>query len=725
MLTLSLGASVAEAGPSKVKLTKLESVYYKLYPNGTLSQGEAEVTIRLENPGKEEMIFTVIDRISEADFESFTPLYGSQEPTHTYLFFDRMICIWKDLLLPPSSDIELRYSVSTHKQPPFSANLSYYVNGKEVRPFEIEGDYYLMLSSGDLFEINLTIENLRGERYVEGDVLRPPLPYSIEMRLPKGNFLEPECSPEPSMIYALSDDWSVTWMGILEDELANFSLSARVRSTEEVGEIELEAVRIQIRLDSSSVAEKLEGMIKSYNSSLEELEEMRDSLLRLKMLLSGFSKGTAKASEQLVEAQKVLMNLSHSLRNASSSVQEARAPMRRVIGSLSKLESNLTSMMERLEEVQRIFEGLRQVNISLLNLSISIPIPTLNLSLRERLSEAISMVKSTKYNLQRADQAFEKMQISLLEAADLAYNSSQALDELKEALSSVGAVANTSIDFIEASIEEIESRISEIESDLKKLSRREKIAGFEEPFLGNVELRASSCSNTTLKAEIKELKGGLWEISSLLAEGGPLNASEVALQFLIQSSGVMRTPRRDEVRVQVLAGEEWIDVEPKLLGVSYDEELGALIYRPGKTFENGSNPLIDSLGNYFRVLIFSESKPEVICKLDQICGALFSSKVIAITKLDNPYIALNMNLSKGVVEELPPSKAKEVPEVRRRGYLPYIGSLALIIPIFVFLKVRADKRMIDQLYSALDELEREIMELRIKIREKRGSAHSI
>ncbi len=707
----------AEPG-NEMKLSKLESIFYMLLPDGTLSDGEAEVTIRVENPSDEEKAIAVVDRITEAHLESFSVLSGSPEPSTKDVFFDHAVCIWQDLVVPPSSDVELRYSVSTFKPPPISANITYYVNGEKIHPIELEGDYYIMIDSGDVLTINLTIENLRDLMYVNGELLKPPLPYSIEMRIPKNNFLEPESHPEPYMVYSLSEDWSITWIGIIEDEPLNISLSAKARTTEFMGEVELKAVRIQLQLDTSSIADQLEEALKSYNASLSELENMEESLSNMQKLMTEFSKGISSSSNNLEEAQLQLMELSKALRNASKSIEGAKAPIRRVISILNSLESNLTRIMEVIEEIQRKIGQLS--NATLLNLTI--PLPPFDFSLEEELSNILSRVRSTKLSLYAAEKAFETMQMSFSEAADYAYNSSLVLGELQHSLRSVGIITNASIKFIETSLDDIDSKMSEISSEMEDLSRRIKITRFRESFLGDAEIRTanSSCNNAELKAEITKISEGRWAISSIKLEDPPINASEIAFQILCEIGEVVKTPPEEAISTQIYENGNWIDINSSALGVSYDEELGVLLYRPGKSLDNGSNPLIDRMGNQFRIVISSSKAPEVICSVDPICGHSAIQKVRIMTKAENPYIAFNINLTEEYVEEPPLPTVEPLPEGGKGGYvLLILGPIAVITLIALFLKVRMNQEMRIQLNSALEELERDLADLKRQIEEKK------
>ena len=712
-LLLSLQVFPLRTDPGEIKLSKFESIYYKLLPDGTISDGDAEVTIRVENPSEEEKVITIVDRVSKAHIESFNVLAGTPEPSTKEIFFDNMICIWKDLLIPPASDVELRYTVSTYKPPPIAVNISYYVNGEEVQPIELEGDYYIMINSGDILTINLTVRNLREPKYVRGEVLRPPLPYSIEMRIPKNNFLEPESCPEPYMLYSLSEDWSITWIGVLEEDTLNISLSAKVRTTEHVGEVELKSVRVQLQLDASSMAEELEEVLKSYNSSLNELNNMRDSLTNMKDLMSKFLEGIVESEEKMEEASTQLLELSKALRNASVSIETARVPLRNVISMLEELESNLT---EAISMIRRIESGR---NISIPNLTIPIPPP--NISLSAELSKILSRLTSTKSTLLFMDQSLENMQISLSTAADYAYNSSLAIGELKDAMKSLEFITSASLSMMDSYIEEVDSRISDLTSQMEDLSRKIQLTRFKEPFLGNIEVRNSDCPSFEVRAELSKVSDGSWAIHSLDLEGPELNVSEVALQVICEYGDAAKTPPEEAVRVQVLEGDEWVDVDGRALGVTYDEELGVILYRPGNQLKNGSNPLIDQMENEFRIIVDSNLKPDVICKVDPICGISAEPKVRMVTRVDNPYLALNMNLTEEYSEEkFPPPE--ETPQ-ERRG-VPYfvfffVGSIGLIIP-FVVLKIRMDREMRSQLYKTLDELEQELNQLKSLIKEKKS-----
>ncbi len=156
--------------------------------------------------------------------------------------------------------------------------------------------------------------------------------------------------------------------------------------------------------------------------------------------------------------------------------------------------------------------------------------------------------------------------------------------------------------------------------------------------------------------------------------------------------------------------------------MKYDEELGVLLYKPGRPLSNGSNPLIDRMGNKFRVIVSSKCEPEVICKVDPLCGISLAPKVRIVTKVDNPFIALNMNLTEEYKEEVPSTPEAEVPppEGRRIGVAALILiPIAIITPLALFLKMKIDREMRNELYAALEELEKELVELKQQINEKK------
>jgi len=291
-------------------------------------------------------------------------------------------------------------------------------------------------------------------------------------------------------------------------------------------------------------------------------------------------------------------------------------------------------------------------------------------------------------------------------------------------LRSVGIITNASIRLIEASLDDIGSRISEINSEMEDLSRRIKVTRFRESFLGDVEIRTgnSSCTDTELKAEITKISEGKWAISSIILEGPSMNASEIALQILCEIGGIVKTPPEESVTTQIYDDDSWIDINSTALGVSYDEELGVLLFRPGKPLYNGSNPLIDRMGNQFRIIVSSQHTPDVVCLIDPICGDSAIPKVRMVTKVDNPYLALNMNLTEEYVEETPPPEIEAPSEGKVASYLVLVlGSFTIVVPLAVFLKTKMDREMRMQLYDAIEELEKELERLKRQIKRKKMS----
>ncbi|HIE23650.1 MAG TPA: hypothetical protein EYP68_05425 [Candidatus Korarchaeota archaeon] len=93
-----------------------------------------------------------------------------------------------------------------------------------------------------------------------------------------------------------------------------------------------------------------------------------------------------------------------------------------------------------------------------------------------------------------------------------------------------------------------------------------------------------------------------------------------------------------------------------------------------------------------------------------------------ITKVDNPYLAFNMNLTEEYVEETSPPEIEAPPEGKGASYLVFIlGFFAIIAPLAVLLKVKMDREMRMQLYVAIEELEKELERLKSRIKEKKIS----
>ncbi len=519
-----LPANVAVLQPTG---TKSETIYYKMFPTGGLTSGSVEVLLRAG--GSEESVM-IVDRVYMADAGSVSPLLGSLPPSRIESFYGHVILYWDGVQLSPEDEIEIRYSTQTSAPPPLGVNLTILINGEPASLIEFNGDYFLEINRGDSLNLTFTLSNLRHPVRTSVGEGRPPLVYTLQVSLPKSHFSEPTGSPEPSMTLPTTDDWMLSWMGVLWDEPVVVSLSAKVRPTATEGFIELPAVTVQASLEADTIAEQLREAVESYRDALEALKEMNETLSEAVSGMETMANWLGEGRDRVLEASDGLLKLADALESASVAASEAsevaEEAAREVEYTVSEAQNALTlldSVEESLEKFYESYENLTQALYELLEetgipLNLTPPggalFPSVLESIRSQLTAAITRGQSATDMLYGLAYAMENASASAEKAAEQARVAANELESLGEALAMAEYAAGNGIESAQAGLAQLEERIAEAESELEKALLRAELASYYEPLTGVCELDEGEHALLVAKPELTELEGQ-WAIESL------------------------------------------------------------------------------------------------------------------------------------------------------------------------------------------------------------------
>jgi len=712
--------------------SKSETIYYKMSPKGELTPGSVEVLLRIGSSSEGESV-TIVDRVYMADAGSVSPLLGSLPPSRIESFYGHLILYWENVPLSPEEELEIRYSTQTSAPPPMGVNLTMLVNGEPASLVEFNGDYFLEIERGDLLSLTFTLYNARHSVRTSVGEGRPPLVYTLQVSLPKSHFSEPTGSPEPSMTLPTTDDWMLSWMGVLWDEPITISLSARVRATAPEGFVELPSVTVQASLDTGSIAKQLRDAVESYQDALEALREMNDSLSEalsgMETMANWLGEGRAKAleaSEGLLGLASALETASESASEAAETAEKAAKEVESTVSGAQEALASLDSIENSLEEFYESYENLTDVLSELLEeLGISLNLtppgvpppggysPVIE-RVRSQLTSAIAKGQMAANMLYGLAYAMENASASGEVAAEQAREAAKELEGLGEALAMAEYAARSGIEAAQSGLEELKSRIAEAESELNRAMLRAELASYREPLTGVCEIDAGEHALLTAKPELLELDGG-WAIESLSlteAEGVrvlgaivPLSCSQDPPTVLLEEEGSWR-----EHELNDLTG----------VGVLYLPDSCAIYLRVDANVTDGKVNL--SIGGIPIRLLVSKI-PEQDALLDASIGQELETNSRVVIKLALP--TLSVGIPVGVEEELRPTQAPSPPEEgasRWRRLHLVVAAIAVTSTVAIYSthRERSEEKAallarISEMAAQLDELEAELME---KLREE-------
>ncbi len=710
-------ANVATLQPSG---TKSETIYYKTSPLGDLTSGSVEVLLRVGGSGESVMI---VDRVYMADAGSVSPLLGSPPPSRVESFYGHVILYWDGVQLTP--EVEIRYTAQTGSPPPLQVNLTILVNGEPASLIEFNGDYFLEINRGDSLNLTFTLSNVRHPVRTSVGEGRPPLVYTLQVGLPKSHFSEPTGSPEPSMTLPTTDDWVLSWTGVLWDEPAVVSLSAKVRPTATEGFIELPAVTVQASLDADTIAEQLREAVESYRDALEALKEMNETLSdavsgmeamanwlgegRARVLKA--SDGLLKLADALESASEAASAASEAAEGAARSVEHTVSEAQRALAFLDSVEKSLEEFYESYENLtQALHELLEQMGISF-NLTPPVgALPPLVLeSIRSQLTAAIARGQSAADMLHGLAYAMENASASAEVAAEQARVAADELESLGHALAMAEYAARSGIESAQAGLAQLEERIAEAERELERAMLRAELASYYEPLTGVCELNEGEHALLVAKPGLTELEGQ-WALESLSLAS---NSSTRILGVAIPLPCSQGPPK-----VELMQEGSWRECginELASVGVLYFPDSCAVYIRTDANVTDGRVNL--AIGGMPLRLLLSEAV-ERDALLDPSIGLELETDSRVVIKLGLPTLSVDMPVRR----EEEPSQAQTPPPPEEaasgwRGLYLISAVIAAMCTVALYRvhRQRSEEKAallarISEMAAQLDALESELME---------------
>ncbi len=708
----------AAAGLGAVEGSKSQTIYYKLDPLGRLSEGSVEVLIRLSSPSGSER-GDLVDRVPMVDPGTISPLLGTPSPSALEDFYGHQILIWSGVEVEPG-DLEFRYTAQTSAPPPLRVNATIVVNGTPASATELEGGWYVEVSPGDRVNLTFEIENLRPTVRTDQGYGRPPLTYTLQVSLPKSHFAEPTGDPAPSIVFPTSDEWILSWVGVLWDEPERVVVSTRLRVSAPQGFVDLPAVTVQANYDAAPVVEQLRSAEESLDEIIESLEQMNRSMAKLIEGMEELSFWLGESRMRLAEAERGLYQLADALERASElsgeAAERANAAADQIDSALEDAGTALAvirDLKERVKEFQQSYENLTSALEELLEeLNVTLPGPPPQAGIIGAVEAAESQVEAV---LRKGDQvassmrtlawAMENATASLSGAAEMARSSAKDVEALSQALSFAQSSVDRGVESAREGLEDLEARLSEAKSQRDDI--RLKISLAESPWLsgGLAEFaaHASTVEADTISTE-EEGKWVTWAVSMHQASG---TAAGLAIHF---ECG-------DPVSVSLLGPDGWVEGRWEDLlpyGVIFSEE-DCVLYIPGPMNLSNSSPTnLSVLGMPIRLI---STRPPASAEADLVSGLAIEAEQRVVLKMSLPTLAVGIPLAtkeKGAPETLPPP-IQEKSKVPSWPFALGAAAVAGAVMVVRLTQQKAEERRIllarvREMVAQLDELEEDIID---------------
>ncbi len=712
-------ATAVNAGPGAVEGSKSQTVYYKVDPAGVVSEGSVEVLIRMSSPTGEKVVGSLVDRVQLVDPGTISPLLGTPGPSSIEDFYGHQILVWPEVSVE-LGDSEFRYTAQTSAPPPLLVNVTLSVNGVPVSPVELEGGWYVEVDPGDEFNLTFRVENLRPTVRTDISYGKPPVMYTVQVSLSKSHFSEPSGHPAPSMVFPTSDEWVLSWVGVLWDEPENVTVSARVRVSAPEGFLDMPSITVQASYDVSPVVEQLESARDSLDEIIESLEQMNDSMAQMVEGMEELSFWLGEARSRLSEAEDGLYKLADALEEAgrlsgeaAEEVDRAAEEVDHALGDARSALAVVSDLRRRVEEFQESYQNLTSAIRDLLeDLNVSLPGPPPQGGVLAAIEAAESQIESV---LRRGDQIVNSMtglawamrnaSTSFESAAEMARSSAKDVESLSEALSFAQSAADRGAESAREGLDDLQERLKDARSQREEILLKISLA--KSPWIGAGVAEFTSGGSTARVDPVSSELNGSWVTWAVSALGSSGTAAGVAVHL----------QQGDRATVLMLGPGGWGEVSPGELvryGIVYDEG-DSVLYLPGPLNLSADGPT--NLTVQGIPVSVSSSRPPAYAEVDLVSGQRLEVERRVILKVSLPTLAVGIPVTpreEGTPETAPPEAAgRSRPQV-----WPFALGAAAVAAAVMALRLaqqRAEERRvllarIGEMVSQLEELEEDIVD---------------
>ncbi len=710
---LIVGVRTAAAQPTG---TKEETVYYEILWNGSVSGGDAEVSLRLSNPGESNETVSVCDRLWFGDARDVRPLLGSRPPDLTFEIPGGYSLCWRSIPVGAGGEVEIRYGARTNLSLPAEVSISILINGEPADPEVVEGRPYLPVSPGDEIEVSVTLLNTLPRRTTDLGVGRPPLGYNLQLSIKRDSFTEPDSDPAPAMVLPSGDSWILSWFGVLWDDPETISMRFRLRPSVPLGVEDFPDLTVQLSTDTSSVADQLEEAAERYNESLRLLLNMSDRLQEMRDSLFWLASGLEGARRALTDSRSGLRELADGLRRAAVGEERAADEVGRVRGYLADVLDRMDSLgstVDRVIEANRDLLSKLKDLLSQFNLSITLPgggISDLISSMRSQLSAARGRAAATISTLARMESTLRNASVSLSEAAEAAEAALDNLTILDSSLESAASAARYGASISDEAISNMTERMEDLNSTLSDLRLRSELARLGVPFLGPAEVDPPDPGVVEVVPRLSR-EGGSWVVADLILPNSTVPGGVLSSLSILSGDG-------GGMYLQANCSGSWTLAEFP----PWWSSPGELIVIPLWNLSGAGGGLLGARG--YRVLIPSSTRPSVRIEADLVRGRPMEVRTRMVVSVDSPDLAVGLNLS----EPKPPAAAAaegdrdgEVEGGPSAPVLLLTSLAAAGVAALGYRRIRAGReRERTRLLSELERLRVEVDLLIEEVREKLG-----
>ncbi|NWG08779.1 MAG: hypothetical protein HXX80_00435 [Nitrososphaerales archaeon] len=615
-LSLSLVQIVQGSNPQddgeepQLLVKKNELLEAKYSPMGDPMSKVIRTWFEIYNNNSQSFNIDVIDRIDSINASTLSMLYGTPNPTKLETFGSLTLIIWKDVTIEPGSRVKYQYLADSLREIPVKVDENILVNEEPAEIKRLGELYTIEANISDIITLQVTLNNTAQKLYTNKGEVIPPIACIVSAVLSKDNFSNLKTEPETNSTSVIAGKSMMTWYVFLEESQVNFTISARVSKVGPWGEVPIDPISIQIPSDSSLMEEQLERAIDSIDASIEMMEGFMESIYGFSGAFGGISSAVRQIADGINSIEDVDSNLANALDIVANGIY-----------------ANYLLLNQSKNYLQIANESLA------LFMTNSTAITFLNNSSHLELKLLIDNVNNTiTYAYTTIDQVLPglyQLYGATLQISQALKSTNIALDQIKQGLYGLASGLASASSSTQQGGKEMKEPIMDLKDEKEDLEDLILALNYSRNKPYDLEVKSSEGShNSEIFLEIWK---GYTENTWMIMRAEMTNSESYArmvygLSIQIKANGEPIQPVRVEVLVSpVIKGwqysAEWRAfnvTELAQIGMEYDSKNSTLYIWSMKRVNASSseNLLVDWLNRPLRIIVESNSEPEVLYEVD-------------------------------------------------------------------------------------------------------------
>ncbi|MCP8305238.1 MAG: hypothetical protein H3Z50_07235 [archaeon] len=572
----------------------------KYTPVGDPTSKIAKVWLEVYNNGSQTATVDVIDRIDSIDASTLSMLYGTPNPTELENFGNLTLIMWNDVTINAGSRIEYQYLADSFKEIPVTIDGTMLINGKPANITKAKEIYIVNANISDIITFQITVKNVAQQLYTDKGKVTPPLPCIISATLSDDYFSNLKADPETNSTSVMAGKSVMTWYVFLEESPTTFSISGKISKVSSWGEVPIDPISIQIASDSTVLEQQLERGIDSLDASIDMLEDFMDAMYGFSDAFSGISSAVGQIASAIGKVEEADSSLVNMLKALAQSIN----------ANCILLETANESIAQSMEILQEFLgehpEFADELGDAITNMNTAYMI--------------IDQVINGDESLPGLYQIYE-MTLQISEALS---STNVALDQIEDGLNMLADGLSSASSSIRKSGKEMKEPLMDLEDEKEDLEDLILVLRYKKMKPYDLEIRNSEDSHNP------HIDLDTWSIHGQIIKAEITNSESHAqivhgLSIQLKSGDELIQPRIEVLMSPNIGGRqypaEWraFDLtELKQIGLEYDSKSSTLYLWPMKRVNASSseNVLVDWLGNPLRIIVESDTEPEVLYNAD-------------------------------------------------------------------------------------------------------------